>query len=79
MFKYVVKKNPQYKSKSFSENIVRRELNTLRIDTRRVVDINRLLNRVKLDKKNETKRKIIFYSITTLVLGLFSTLIIIIK
>tara|TARA_B100000795_G_scaffold234949_1_gene194366 strand:- start:300 stop:527 length:228 start_codon:yes stop_codon:yes gene_type:complete len=49
------------------------------IDQKRIVDINKLLNRVKLDKKNETKRKIIFYSITTLVLGLFSTLIIIIK
>jgi len=32
-----------------------------------------------MDEKNETKRKIIFYSLTTLVLGLFSTLIIIIK
>ena len=49
------------------------------IDQKRVVDINKLLNRVRMDEKNETKRKIIFYSFTTLVLGLFSTLIIIIK
>ena len=49
------------------------------IDQKRIVDINKLLNRVKIDQKNETKRKIIFYSLTTLVLGLFSTLIIIIK
>ena len=49
------------------------------IDQKRVVDINKLLNRVRMDEKNETKRKIIFYSLTTLVLGLFSTLIIIIK
>ena len=49
------------------------------IDQKRVVDINKLLNRVKTDQKNETKQKIIFYSLTTLVLGLFSTLIMIVK
>ena len=49
------------------------------IDQKRVVDINKLLNRVKTDQKNETKQKIIFYSLTTLVLGLFSTLIMTIK
>ena len=48
-------------------------------DQKRIVDINKLLNRVKVDKKNEFKRKIIFYSLTTLALGLFSTLIMIIK
>jgi len=49
------------------------------IDQKRIVDINKLLNRVRMDKKNETKKKIIFYSLITLVLGLFSTLIIVIK
>ena len=49
------------------------------IDQKRIVDINKLLNRVKIDQKNETKRKIIFYSLTTLVLGLFSTFIMIVK
>ena len=49
------------------------------IDQKRIVDINKLLNRVKIDQKNETKRKIIFYSLTILALGLFSTLIMIIK
>ena len=49
------------------------------IDQNRIVDINKLLNRVRIDKKNETKKKIIFYSFTILALGLFSTLIIIIK
>ena len=48
------------------------------IDQKRVVDINRLLNRVRMDNKNETKKNIIFYSLTTLTLVLFSTLIIII-
>jgi hypothetical protein len=49
------------------------------IDQKRIVDINTLLNRVRIVEKNETKRKIIFYSLTTLVLGLFSTLIMIVK
>ena len=47
------------------------------VDQKRIVDINKLLNRVKTDQKNEIKQKIIFYSLTTLVLGLFSTLIMI--
>jgi len=47
------------------------------IDQNRIVDINKLLNRVRTDEKNETKRKIIFYSLTTLALGLFLTLILI--
>ena len=49
------------------------------IDQNRIVDINELLNRVRMDEKNETKKKIIFYSLTTLAIGLFSTLIMIVK
>ena len=49
------------------------------IDQKRIVDINKLLNRVKIDQKNETKRKIIFYSLTILALGLFSAIIMNIK
>ena len=39
------------------------------------VDINILLNRIRIEEKNETKKKIIFYSLTILALSLFSTLI----
>ena len=49
------------------------------IDQKRIVDINKLLNRVKIDQKNETKRKIIFYSSAILALTLFSTFIMIVK
>ena len=49
------------------------------IDEKRIVDINKLLNRVRIDKKNENKRKIIFYSSAILALSLFSTFISIIK
>ena len=49
------------------------------IDQKRIVDINKLLNRVKIDQKNETKRKIIFYSSTILGLSLLGTLITLLK
>jgi hypothetical protein len=49
------------------------------IDQNRIVDINKLLNRVRMDEKNETKKNIIFYSLAILVLSLFSSLIMIIK
>ena len=66
--------------KHYSEKKVQKKTIPLQyIDQKRIVDINELLNRVKTDQKNETKQKIIFYSLTTLVLGLFSTLIMIVK
>ena len=49
------------------------------IGKKKVVDINKLLNRVKIDKKNETKKKIIFYSFVILVLSLLGTLITLLK
>mgnify|MGYP001253305792 CR=1 FL=1 len=44
-----------------------------------VVDINILLNRVKIEKQTELKRKIIFYASVVLMLGLIITFITIIK
>jgi hypothetical protein len=49
------------------------------ISEKQVVDINKLLNRVKIDKRNENKKKFFFYSLTILALGFFSTFIMIIK
>ena len=49
------------------------------IDQKRIVDINKLLNRVKIYQKNETKRKIIFYSFVILGLSLLGTLITFLK
>ena len=40
-----------------------------------VVDINILLNKVKIEKKNKTKKSIIFFSLVTLALILFGTFI----
>ena len=62
--------------KHIIEDKVRKKTSSLEyIDQKRIVDINNLLNRVRMDEKNETKRKIIFYSSTVLGLSLFGTLI----
>ena len=69
-----------YKNKSINQNInTKRLFEVKRINEKRVVDINKLLNRVKIDQKNETKRKIIFYSLVILGLSLLGTLITILK
>ena len=49
------------------------------INKKHVVDINKLLNRVKTDQKNETKRKFIIYSLSILMLSLFTMLITFLK
>ena len=46
---------------------------------KRIVDINILLNRVRVDKIRETKKKIIFYSSSIFSLGFFSIFIMFIK
>ena len=49
------------------------------VSEKQVVDINKLLNRVKIDQKNEIKRKIIFYSFSILGLSLSGTVIALLK
>ena len=69
-----------HNGKSVDQNINTKRLSDLQhIGGRQVVDINKLLNRVKIDKKNEIKRKIIFYSFVILGLSLFGTLITFLK
>ena len=66
--------------KHISEKKVQKKTIPLQyIDQKRIVDINKLLNRVKIDQKNETKRKLIFYSLTILALSLLGTLITVLK
>ena len=66
--------------KHISEKKVNKKTIPLKyIDQKKIVDINKLLNRVKIDQKNETKRKIIFYSSTILGLSLLGTLITFLK
>ena len=69
-----------HNGKSTDQNINTKRLSeTQSISEKQVVDINKLLNRVKIDQKNETKRKIIFYSFIIMGLSLLGTLITFLK
>ena len=69
-----------HNGKSIDQNINTKRLSEVQqVSEKQVVDINKLLNRVKIDQKNETKRKIIFYSSTILGLSLLGTLITFLK
>ena len=69
-----------HNEKSIDQNLNTKRLSeTHQIVKKQVVDINKLLNRVKIDQKNETKRKFIFYSLTILGLSLLGTLITVLK
>ena len=69
-----------HNSKSIDQDINTKRLSQAqRIGKKKVVDINKILNRVKIDQKNETKRKFIFYSLTILGLSLLGTLITVLK
>ena len=69
-----------HNGKSIDQNINTKRLSeSQHIAEKQVVDINKLLNRVKIDQKNEIKRKIIFYSFVILGLSLFGTLITFLK
>ena len=66
--------------KSIDQNINTKKLSKVQnISEKQVVDINKLLNRIKTDHKIETKRKIIFYSLSILGLSLLGTLITFLK
>ena len=69
-----------HNNKSVSNNKHKKEtFQILEVDTKGVVDINILLNRVKIEQKNEIKRKAILFGFTTIVISLFITFILIIK
>jgi hypothetical protein len=69
-----------HNGKSIDKNINTKRLSEAQhVSEKQVVDINKLLNRVKIDQKNETNRKIIFYSSTVLGLSLLGTLITFLK
>ena len=66
--------------KSNNENIDTKKFSRAQyISQNQVVDINKLLNRVKIDQKNEKIQKIIFSSCVILGLSLFGTLITFLK
>ena len=52
---------------------------THNLDRKKTVDINTLLNRVRIDERNKIKQQIIFFSLVTIALGFFATFIALIK
>jgi hypothetical protein len=69
-----------HNGKSIDQNINTKRLSEAHhVGEKQAVDINKLLNRVKIDQKNEVKRKIIFYSFIILGLSLLGTLITLLK
>ena len=69
-----------HNGKLIDQNINTKRLSEVQqVNEKQAVDINKLLNRVKIDQKNETKRKFIFYSLTVLSLSLLGTLITVLK
>jgi hypothetical protein len=69
-----------HNDKSIDQNINTKRLSeTQHVSEKQVVDINKLLNRIKIDQKNETKQKIIFYSFIIMGLSLLGTLITFLK
>ena len=69
-----------HNGKSIDQNTNTKRLSETRyIGQKQVVDINKLLNRVKINQKNDTKQKIIFYSFTIVGLSIFGTLITLLK
>jgi len=69
-----------YNEKSIDQNINTKSLSKAQqIGEKQVVDINKLLNRVRIEKKNETKRKIIFYSFVIFGLSLMGLFLAIVK
>ena len=75
-----MKKTYFHNGKSINQNVNTKRLSEVQsIGEKQVVDINKLLNRVKIDQKNETKQKIIFYSSVISGLFLLGTLITLLK
>ena len=80
MIKLDMKKTYLHNKKiSNKKNVKKKNLQLADVNLKSVVDINILLNRVKVEEKNEIKRKIMFFSFITLILVFFGTLITIIK
>ena len=61
------------------KKVKKQSFQTSKLETKSIVDVNILLNRVKIEKKNETKRKIFLFSFAILALSMFGTFVVSIK
>ena len=75
-----MQKNYFHNNKISNESQSKKKIHlTQNLNPKIIVDINKLLNRVKIEQRNDTKRKVIFYSSVILVLGIIGTFIGIVK
>tara|TARA_B100000795_G_scaffold247845_1_gene214309 strand:+ start:502 stop:729 length:228 start_codon:yes stop_codon:yes gene_type:complete len=75
-----MQKNIFHNNQSTNNNISKTKLLQVQnVKQKKIVDINKLLNRVRVDKKNEMKKKVIFFSSIILTLSLIANFILFIK
>ena len=60
-------------------NYKKKSAQVVKAEIKNVVNINILLNRVKMEEKNQKKKKILFFSSTILALSLFGAFIVMAK
>ena len=68
-----------FNHKSISENLEIKKIPQVNVNTKIRVDINKLLNRVKIEKKNEIKKKFIFFGFGFTLVSLMGAFLIIVK
>ena len=75
-----MKKNVFYNDLLNEKILVKKNFSQLsNVNPKRNVDINKLLNEIKIDQKIEKKKIFIFFSLGFLLLGLMGTFVVIIK
>ena len=75
-----MQKNYFHNSKHISEkNDQKKAITVEQINQKRRVDINKLLNRVRVDKKNQSKKKIAFFGLGVLLVSLMGIFISVIR
>ena len=73
-----MQKSRLHNNRIITENVVKKTINNFKpLDRKIIVDINKLLNRVKVVKKNEAQKKIIFFSSLITCLVIMGTFIVV--
>ena len=70
---------PYLHNSKLKEKIKKKTYQTSNTDIKNIVDINILLNRVKIEKKNQNKKKILSLSLGILLITLMGIFISVIK
>jgi hypothetical protein len=69
-----------HNTKYLEENLTTNNMpSSTYLNRKKIVDVNKLLNRVKINRQNEKKKKIIFFSSGIILLSLVGTFLAIVK